>query len=135
MAGKSPAAGSSRAGLVRHPSLPGGRRTTEYIEALRGFNSCLQRQVNETVQITSSKVDIVMNSKGEFHQASIVRVTVATGLKLEQGGRRKWREGAGGGQDGPETEEFGEGGAQEGPGAGELEEGGGADSQEPRTAL
>ena len=62
------------------------------MEALSGFNSCLQRQVNEMVQITF----IVMNSKGEFHQAPIVRVTVATGLKLEQGeekevARGSWR--------------------------------------------
>ena len=59
------------------------------MEDLRGFNSCLQRQVNETVQIFSSKVDIVMNSKGKFHQAPIVRVTVAIGLKLEQGEEKK----------------------------------------------
>ena len=37
-----------------------------------------------------------MNSKGEFHQAPIVQVTVATGLKLEQGeekevARGSWR--------------------------------------------
>ena len=62
-----------------------GVKQTFYMEALRGFNSCLQRQVNEAVQITSSKVDIVMNSKSEFHQAPIVRVIVATGLELEQG--------------------------------------------------
>ena len=55
------------------------------MEALRGFNSCLQRQLNETVRITSSKIDIVMISKGEFHQAPIVQVTVAPRLKLEQG--------------------------------------------------
>ena len=59
------------------------------MEALRGFNSCLQRQVNETVRIFSSKVDIVMNSKEKFHQAPIVRVTVAIGLKLEQGEEKK----------------------------------------------
>ena len=41
--------------------------------------------VNEAVRITSSKVDIVMNSKSEFHQAPIVRVTVAAGLEREQG--------------------------------------------------
>ena len=60
-------------------------KQTFFMENLRGFNSCLQRQVNETVRITSSKVDIVMNSKSEFHQAPIVRVTVAAGLEREQG--------------------------------------------------
>ena len=62
-----------------------GVKQTFYMEALRGFSSCLQRQVNEAVRITSSKVDIVMNSKSEFHQAPIVRVTVAAGLEWEQG--------------------------------------------------
>ncbi len=67
------------------------------MEDLGGFNSCVQRQVNETVRIFSSKVDIVMNSKSEFHQAPIVWVTVATGLELEQGeekevARGSWRE-------------------------------------------
>ena len=62
-----------------------GVKQTFFMESLRGFNSCLQRQVNEAVRITSSKVDIVMNSKSEFHQAPIVRVTVAAGLEREQG--------------------------------------------------
>ena len=105
-----------KAGGWRHPpveTLPArapGVKQAFYIEALRGFNSCLQRQVNEAVQITSSKVDIVINSKSEFHQAPIVWVTVATGLELEQGeekevARGSWRE-----SEGPEAEESGEGG-------------------------
>ena len=55
------------------------------MEALRNFSSCLQRQVNEAVRITSSKADFIMNSKSEFHQAPIVRVIVAAGLEREQG--------------------------------------------------
>ena len=55
------------------------------MEALRGFNSCLQRQVNEAVRITNSKAEVVMNSKSEFHQAPIVRVAVEAGLQLAQG--------------------------------------------------
>ena len=52
---------------------------------MRNFSSCLQRQVNEAVRITSSKADFIKNSKSEFHQAPIVRVTVAAGLEREQG--------------------------------------------------
>ena len=56
------------------------------MQALRSFKSCLQRQVNEAVRITASKTDIViMNSKNEFHQAPIVRVTLSRGLHGDQG--------------------------------------------------
>ena len=61
------------------------KKQSFYMEALRVFQSCLQRQVNEAVRISSSKADLVMNSKSEFHQAPIVRVTVAAGLQLGQG--------------------------------------------------
>ena len=66
-----------------------------FMEALRGFESCLQRQVNEAVRISSTKADLVMNSKSEFHQAPIVRVSVAAGLQLGQGEEQevvaRWR--------------------------------------------
>ena len=39
--------------------------------ALRSFNSCLKRQTNEAVRITSSKDEVVLNSKNEFHQVPI----------------------------------------------------------------
>ena len=41
------------------------------MEALRSFSSCLARQINEAVRITSSSATIIMNSKSEFHQAPI----------------------------------------------------------------
>ena len=84
------------------------------MEALRNFSSCLQRQVNEAVGITPSKAYFILNSKSEFHQAPIVRVTVAAGLEREQGEE----DGAGvrvakGGQVEPEAGEQGEGGQGE----------------------
>ena len=72
--------------LWKHCQLEhGGEKQQFYMEALRAFESCLQRQVNEAVRISSSKADLLMNSKSEFHQAPIVRVTVAAGLQLGQG--------------------------------------------------
>ena len=55
------------------------------MKALRGFNSCLERQVNEAVRVTGSQADVILNSKNEFHQAPIMRVIVASGLHGEQG--------------------------------------------------
>ena len=37
------------------------------------------RQVNEGVRIANSTADICMNSKAEFHQPSIVRVSTVLG--------------------------------------------------------
>ena len=62
-----------------------GVKQTFYMEALRSFSSCLARQINEAVRISSSSATIIMNSKSEFHQAPIVRVMVSSGLELEQG--------------------------------------------------
>ena len=79
------------------------------MKALGGFSSCLNRQTNEAVRILNSKAHTVMNSKSEFHQAPIVRVTMSRGLELEQGevqqgwsqrrgsGGRRGGRGAGGG--------------------------------------
>ena len=39
------------------------------------FKSCLDRQVREGVNIASDKSDELMNSKTEYHQPSITRVT------------------------------------------------------------
>ena len=56
------------------------------MKALGSFKSCLQRQVNEAVRITSSKVEVViMNSKNKFHQAPIIRVVTSKGLHGDQG--------------------------------------------------
>ena len=55
------------------------------MKALRGFNSFLERQVNEAVTVTDSRADVILNSENKFHQAPIVRVIVASGLHGEQG--------------------------------------------------
>ena len=63
------------------------------MRALGGFRSCLARQTNEAVRILNSKAQIVMNSKSEFHQAPIVRVSIGRGLELEQG-EEGWNQGS-----------------------------------------
>ena len=60
------------------------------MKVLRSFKSCLERQINEPVRITSSKADIVLNSKSEFHQAPITRVVVTRGLQAGQGEEHGW---------------------------------------------
>ena len=55
------------------------------MKALGGFSSCLNRQTNEAVRILNSKAHTVMNSKSEFCQAPIMRVTISRGLDIEQG--------------------------------------------------
>ena len=85
------------------------------MKALRSFTNALQRQFNEAVRITSTKAEvIVMKSKNEWHQATIVRVVASTGLHGDQGedqapaladrrgGRRSGRGGRGEGGDGGE---------------------------------
>ena len=42
------------------------------------------RQINEGVRIACCKADICMNSKAEFHQPSIVRVTNSLGNTNEE---------------------------------------------------
>ena len=67
------------------------------MKILRTFDSCLDRQVNEAVRITITKLDIVIISKSEFCQAPIIRVVPTTGLQEEQEGSRShsWGRGQG----------------------------------------
>ena len=53
------------------------------MEVVGSFHSCLERQINEAVRITSSQADFIMNSKSEFHQAPIVEVgeVLAEGIR------------------------------------------------------
>jgi hypothetical protein len=63
-----------------------GEKQSFVMKTLRSFKSCLQRQVNEAVRISASKVEVVvMNSRNEFHQAPIIRVVAATGLHASPG--------------------------------------------------
>ena len=41
------------------------------------FKKCLERQVTEGVKIKNSKADIIMNSKSEYHQPAIHRITLS----------------------------------------------------------
>ena len=45
----------------------------------------LVRQVNEAVRIVITKAGCVMNSKSEWHQAPLVRITPVSGLQEDQG--------------------------------------------------
>ena len=54
------------------------------------------RQVNKAVRIEACQADILMNSKAEFHQASLVRVVTINGLCEEQEDQVVVRRGRGG---------------------------------------
>ena len=72
--------------LWKHCTLEhGGEKVNFTMTALRGFRSCLKRQVNEAVRIGSSQADILLNSKSEFHQAPLTRVVAFSGLHGDQG--------------------------------------------------
>ena len=67
-----------------------GEKQEFSMEVVGSFHSCLERQINEAVRITSTQADFIMNSKSEFHQASIVRVVATNGLKTEQEEDKGW---------------------------------------------
>ena len=72
--------------LWKHCQLAhNGEKQDFSMEVIGSFQSCLERQINEAVRITSSQADFIMNSKSEFHQAPIVRVVATNGLQSEQG--------------------------------------------------
>ena len=72
--------------LWKHCTLVhGGEKVDFTMTALGSFRSCLKRQVNESVRISSSQADILLNSKSEFHQAPLTRLVAFTGLHGEQG--------------------------------------------------
>ena len=62
------------------------------------FQSCLERQINEAVRISSNTADHILNSKSEFHQAPIVRLVTTNGLQTEQGEEEVVVRGRGGGR-------------------------------------
>ena len=72
--------------LWKHCTLEhGGEKVDFTITALGSFRSCLKRQVNEAVRISSSQADILLNSKSEFHQAPLTRLVAFMGLHGDQG--------------------------------------------------
>ena len=70
--------------------LHGGEKQSFVMVVLRSIKSCLERQTNEAVRITSSKAEVVLNSKSEFHQAPIRRVVATAGLQALQGEEQGW---------------------------------------------
>ena len=54
------------------------------MQVIQSHTSCLGRQAHETVRITRTKTEIILNSKLEFHQAPLVRVVATNGLQVEQ---------------------------------------------------
>lgn len=71
--------------LWKHCTLEhDGEKVQFHMKALRSFKSCLTRQVNEPVRILSSKADMLLNSKNEFHQAPLTRLVAVTGLQGSQ---------------------------------------------------
>ena len=61
-----------------------GRKVAFKMVCLRSFKTAYLRQVNEGVRIACCNADICMNSKAEFHQPSIVRVTNTLGNSNEE---------------------------------------------------
>ena len=71
--------------LWKHCILEHSSQEAEFsMEVLSHHKSCLDRQVQESVRISRTEAEIILNSKSEFHQAPIVRVSATTGLQEEQ---------------------------------------------------
>ena len=66
----------------------GGLKVPFYMKPLKGYTTCLPRLANEGVRVTINTADILMNSKNEFHQSSITRISIRSGLQDDQGGFR-----------------------------------------------
>ena len=72
--------------LWKHCTLEHNNEKVEFsMKTLKGYKSCLDRQVNEAVRVTSSRAHTLLNSKNEFHQTPIIRVVAASGLHGDQG--------------------------------------------------
>ena len=90
--------------LWKHCQLQhGGVKVKFKMVCLKSFKTAFMRQINEGVRIACCQADICMNSKSEYHQPSIVRVTTLLGnANEEQTGpqpqRRAGRGGRGRGQ-------------------------------------
>ena len=61
-----------------------GHKFSFKMVCLKSFKTAFMRQVNEGVRIACCEADICMNSKAEFHQPSIVRVTNTLGNNNEE---------------------------------------------------
>ena len=71
--------------LWKHCEIQHGGRVVDFkMTCLKSFKSSFIRQTNEGVRIVSSEADICMNSRTEFHQPSIIRVTPTLGNPNEE---------------------------------------------------
>ena len=61
-----------------------GQKVKLKMICLKSFETAFLRQINEGVRIAFCEADICMNSKSEFHQPSIVRVTSSLGNPNEE---------------------------------------------------
>ena len=62
-----------------HPERAGDKSVIK-MKVVKTFKKCLERQVSEATAIHHNKRDILLNSKAEFHQPSVARVTVSRNL-------------------------------------------------------
>ena len=62
----------------------GGTKVNFSMKVLRSHKTPLSRQVHESVEIDSSKADIVMNSKGEWNGSRIPRIIIEVGEELQE---------------------------------------------------
>ena len=54
---------SEKSALWKHCQLKhGGEKQSFLMVVLMSFNSCLERQINKAIRITSSKAELVLNS-------------------------------------------------------------------------
>ena len=66
--------------LIQH----NGQTVRLKMVCLKSFKTAFMRQINEGVAIACCEADICMNSKTEFHQPSIVRVSASLGNTNEE---------------------------------------------------
>ena len=59
---------------IYHPDNVGDF-SSFYLKSERVFKKCLERQIAEGVEIKNSDAEILLNSKSEFHQPAVNRVT------------------------------------------------------------
>ena len=62
-----------------HPDRTGDPNAIK-IRVVKTFKKCLEHQVSEATAIHLKKRDILLNSRAEWHQPSVARVTVSRNL-------------------------------------------------------
>ena len=76
---------SEKSALWKHCVSEHSSQEAEFsMKIIQSHSSCLSRQVHESVRISRTEAEFILNSKSEFHQAPLVRVVATTGLQEEQ---------------------------------------------------